>query len=123
MAKVLFVFVFAAFQVFSTGIAANGYEVKLSESIGGEEVVDGNTGIEFVGDYIAKMYKYGASLIGLVCVLVIAMSGVQIIAGGANPEGVTQAKTRIFQAILSLVLLLGSALILKTVNPGFFVMT
>lgn len=96
------------------------YHVELQESINGVDQITGNNGTELVGNYITILYKYGASIIGIAAVLIIVVSGIQIIIGGANPEGVNQAKTRILQAILSLVLLFLSAAILKTINPGFF---
>ena len=83
--------------------------------------VTGDTGVDMIGNYLSMIYKFGAVIIGIVAVLVIVISGVQIMAGGASPEAVTQGKNRIFQAILSLILLLSSAMILRTINPGFFI--
>lgn len=108
------------------------YCIQLREPLGGIKIegeddsrrsvqsIRGKTGLDIVGYYIAILYQYGAALIGIICVLVIVVSGVQIIAGGANSEMVTQAKGRIMQALFSLALLFLSAVILKTVNPGFF---
>lgn len=85
-----------------------------------EDSIKGATGFELVFNYIAILYKYGVGLISLFCVAIIVFSGVQMITGGINSEAVNDAKERIFQAIFSLVLLLGSAFILNFVNPGFF---
>lgn len=70
--------------------------------------------------YVSLIYKFGSYLIGFICVLVMVVSGVQIILGGMSPEGVSQAKTRILAAVMSLILLLSSVMILKTINPNFF---
>ena len=111
---------------------ANGYCIQLREPLGGVKFegsnapggvvqsIRGATGIDVLGYYIAIIYQYGAALIGIVCVAIIVISGIQIIAGGANAEFVTQAKDRIMQALLSLALLFLSAVILKTINPEFF---
>ncbi|MDH3324947.1 MAG: hypothetical protein OEL89_04880, partial [Candidatus Peregrinibacteria bacterium] len=110
-----------AFQVFSCGLVfAQRYEIDLAEPIGDTEKITADNGIDLLVQYIALLYSYGAALIGVLCVFIIVISGVQIIFGGVAAEGVTQAKTRIFQAIFSLILLFGSALLLTTINPGFF---
>jgi len=97
-----------------------GYCVDLKESIRGAVSVSGKNGVELVSNYISLVYKYAASVIGILCVLVIVVSGVQIVIGGTNQENVSQARGRILQAVLSLALLFLSAAILKTINPGFF---
>jgi len=105
-----------------TGACADGdrYCIELQEPIAGVNKIEGNTGIELFSNYIKQIYIYGASIIGIICVLVIVVSGIQISMGGANSEFVNQGKERIMQALLSLILLFASALILRTINPGFF---
>ena len=97
-----------------------GYCIDLIEPIAGVNKVTGKNGVELFTNYIAIIYTYGASIIGIICVLVIVVSGIQISMGGANSEFVNQGKERIMQALLSLILLFASALILSTINPGFF---
>jgi len=107
---------------------STGYCIELREPLGGVNVegggavqsIRGETGLDLIGFYITILYQYGAALIGIVCVFIIVISGIQIIAGGANAEMVTQAKNRIMQSLLSLALLFLSAVILKTINPEFF---
>ena len=96
------------------------YCVQFFESIGGNTSVQGDTGMDLFSSYVRILYQYGAALIGFVAVLVIVISGVQIMMGGMSQENISSAKTRILQAIFSIMLLFGSALILKTINPGFF---
>ena len=117
--KKLFLTLALAFQVFNYGVVA-AYDVKLQEAIGDTTNITGDTGVDLVADYIEKIYKYGAAIISIICVLIIVVSGIQIIFGGVAAEGVTEAKSRIFQALFSLILLFSSALILRTINPGFF---
>ncbi len=70
--------------------------------------------------YIGQIYRWAASLIGIVCVLYIIVGGIQIATSGDNSEGLSQAKERIVQSISGLVLLFLSAVILYTINPNFF---
>lgn len=105
-------------------VEVSKYCVGFKEAIpiGKSRVVSvyGKSGVDLIANYVGMIYKFGGGLIGLVAVLVIVVSGIQIIAGGANPEGVSSAKTRIMQALLSLVLLFSSAMLLKAINPNFF---
>ncbi|MCF7917546.1 pilin [Candidatus Gracilibacteria bacterium] len=96
------------------------YCVVLQESLPHTKGIAGETGVDLIGNYVQEFYKYGASIVGIICVLIIVISGVQIMMGGAEQELVTQAKTRIFQAIASLLILFLSAAILVAINPGFF---
>ncbi len=82
--------------------------------------VQGKNGIEMFSSYIGTVYRYAASIIGIIAVLIMVISGIQIIAGGASSESVTEAKKRIFLAFSSLILLFMIGLLLKTINPGFF---
>ena len=96
------------------------YCVNLYEPISGIKSVRGRSGIEFLSIYIWILYKYFASIVGIICVLVIVVSGVQISMSGISPDMVSQAKTRIMEALLSLMLLFLSAAILHTINPNFY---
>ncbi len=102
----------------------NKYCITLQEKLPIEgyrvKSISGESGVDLLGNYFGLWYKIGALILGLICVLVIVISGVQIIFGGASEESVTSAKTRIWGALLSLILLFSSALILKTINPLFF---
>ncbi len=94
--------------------------IELTEPIAGTGIIEGDDGLDLLIDYISKIYVIGASLIGIIAVFIIAVSGIQISLGGIMPDGINQSKERIFQALLSLLLLFSSALILHTINPGFF---
>ncbi len=106
-------------------VYAQGYTIDLRESLPGPDgkptkTITADNGVELVMKYIGMIYKFGASIIGVVCVLIIVFSGVQIAFGGINNSMVSQAKDRIIQALFSLILLFGSFLVLRTVNPGYF---
>ena len=96
------------------------YEINLREKIGGDDKVTGETGVDLMLNYVSLVYKFAASLIGIICVLIIVISGIQISVGRANNSLVSQSKDRIRDALFSLILLFGSFLVLRTVNPAFF---
>jgi len=102
------------------GADGDTYCIEFQEHIGDTKAIKAENGVDLISAYIGLIYKYGASIIGIICVLILVVSGIQISAGGLNTEGVNQAKERIIQSLLSLILLFSSALILKTVNPNFF---
>lgn len=114
-ALMICVFLFAG-----TALAETMYNVELQEEVMGQSAVTGSSGVILIKNYIGLIYRYAASLIGIICVLIIVVSGVQIMTGGLSSEGVNQAKERIYQALFSLILLFCTAMLLRTLNPGFF---
>jgi hypothetical protein len=96
--------------------SAGDYTVTCKEV----EVYFGDDGIGLLFTYISLIYKWGAGMIGLIAVLVIIISGIQISAAAGEQAAVTSAKNRIFQSILGLVILFFSAIILYSINPTFF---
>lgn len=100
---------------------AGFYQVKLQEPLSGQAAtLSASNGVDLINQYISMIYLWAASIIGILAVLMIVVSGIQIIFGGANTEIVSDARGRIMQALLSLVLLFCTALLLRTVNPNFF---
>lgn len=86
-------------------------EVQVYVSTGGTSLLYG---------YIGTIYRWGAGLVGVIAVLVIVFSGIQISAAGGDPDAVNSAKRRILQSISGIVVLFLSGLILYTINPNFF---
>jgi len=82
--------------------------------------IRGTTGMEVFGSYISTIYQYMASIIGIICVTIIVISGTQMILGGISNKNISEAKDRMFKAVSSLILLFLIGLILKTMNPGFY---
>jgi|GEM_PF-6087498 len=74
------------------------------------------------GESPASLVRYlfvaGLALGGLLALAMIVFAGIQYAASGANPGWQNDAKDRITQAILGLLLLLFSYLILGTINPS-----
>ncbi len=84
------------------------------------QVLIGTSGTGLLKTYIAILYRWAASIVGIIAVLVIVISGIQISADQGSGESVGSAKTRIMQSLAGLVILFLSALILYTINPTFF---
>ena len=73
--------------------------------------------IPFLGEYISAVYKYSVGLISLIAVMVLIISGVQIITSAGNSEAISSAKHRITSAVIAIALTAGSYTILYTINP------
>lgn len=80
-------------------------------------------GAPFIGpnatlpDLISYFFTVGIYFSGAIALISLAIAGVQLIIGQANPEGVNSAKDRIRGSLLGMVLLMVSYLILKSINP------
>lgn len=74
----------------------------------------------YVMNYIAVVYRWVAGIIAAVAILMIIVAGIMMIFASGNQSVIDEAKTRILGAAYGLVFLIVSALLLWTVNPGFF---
>lgn len=77
-------------------------------------------GTSMIEGYIGTMYKWGVSIVGIIAVLVITISGIQIAVAGGESAAIDEAKKRITKSLVGIAILLLSSLILYTVNPNFF---
>lgn len=101
--------------------SAGFYQVKLQEPLRGKSAyLSAANGVDLINQYISMIYMWMASIVGIIAVLMLVFSGIQIIFAGASTELISDAKNRVFQSLLSLVLLFATALILRTINPNFF---
>jgi hypothetical protein len=78
------------------------------------------SGTDMLFIYISAIYQWAAGILGVIAVLIIVISGIQISAAGGDQTTVTNAKNRIVQSLGGLVILFLSAIILYTINPTFF---
>lgn len=83
-------------------------------------VLFSKAGTTMIEGYIVMIYTWAASLVGLIAVTVIIISGIQISLSGGDASAVDSAKGRILKSISGLAVLFLSALILYTINPNFF---
>lgn len=100
--------------------------VELQEplNLGNKEIkaIAGTSGVAFLENYIGAIYQWGASMVGIVAVLNMVISGIQITTA-ADSERSASAKTRMLQSITAIAVLFLSGLILYTINPTFFTKT
>ncbi len=72
--------------------------------------------------YLGLIYRWAAGIVGVIAVLTIVISGIQIsiAKGEGEPSVVGEAKGRIVQAIGGIVLLFFASGLLYIINPTFF---
>lgn len=68
--------------------------------------------------YLRAVFLTGIGLAGVLAVLMIVIGGIQYIGSGMSPSGKTDARDRITNAIMGLLLALLSWIILNTINPN-----
>ncbi len=73
--------------------------------------------IPFLGEYISAVYRYGIALAGFVAVLILIVSGIQWIMGGASPDNIDAAKERIKNALTGLLIIATTYTFLYIINP------
>ncbi|MDP3052288.1 MAG: pilin [bacterium] len=70
-----------------------------------------------ISGYLQTIFLFGISLAGILAVVMIVRGGIEYITAYGNPGQIENAKNRITQAILGLLLAVGAWLILYTINP------
>lgn len=78
------------------------------------------SGTSLLYGYISRIYRWAASVVGVMAVLYLIWGGIQIATAGDNSGKIDEAKQKIFQSIAGLILLFLSGVILYTINPNFF---
>lgn len=92
------------------GLKLTSLEVKTPE--GGGAVVS----IPWIGQYVAAIYRYAIPVAAVLATVIIMIAGIAwMVSGGVGQ--IATAKQWIQNAIVGLILLLGSYVILSTVNP------
>lgn len=90
---------------------AKNPKTHLNVSIGGYEVI----GIE---NYIKRLYIYLISIAGITAGIMIVWAGVKWLTSAGSPDRISDAKKKIGNSLIGLVLIMGSYVILQTVNPA-----
>ncbi len=78
------------------------------------------TGLKAFETYVAMVYKYVGWIIGVLAVLAVIISGLQMTIGAAMPDQSKNAQKRIGMIISGVVLYFLVGVILRTINPNFF---
>lgn len=86
--------------------------VTLSVPIGGQTVV---VGLE---RYLLLIYKFMISIVGIVAGIMITIAGFQWLTAAGDSSKIKEARTKIMNALIGLVLALGAYTILYTINPA-----
>lgn len=75
----------------------------------------------FFADFLKYIYYFFLSIGGILTFVMLVWGGFKWLTSAGNPGGIGEAKDIIFSALIGLVLLLGSYLILSTINPSLVV--
>jgi len=67
--------------------------------------------------FIYYFYKYFASVVGILAAVMIMYGGFRYLTSFGNPSRITAAKEQITSAVIGLLLVLGTYIILYTINP------
>lgn len=85
-----------------------------------KEVDEGGTKflfIPFLGEYLAAGYKYAIVIAGIFATALILNAGFTLLMAAGSSEKVSYAKKRIGEALIGLLLAVGSYVFLYTINP------
>lgn len=73
--------------------------------------------VPFLAEYLSGVYQFLISIVGVVAGIFILVGGFQYLTAGGNPSRTGNAKKRIINALIGLVLALSSYVILFALNP------
>ncbi|MBI4992414.1 MAG: hypothetical protein HZB99_04320 [Candidatus Harrisonbacteria bacterium] len=95
------------------------YDIPCSPIFGGDcPKIAGGEGAT-PGRYIVRIYQFGLMIVGLLAFGSITFGALQYILAAGSFTSIDEAKEQIRSAIYGLILLLGAATILYTIDPGF----
>jgi hypothetical protein len=78
--------------------------------------------MNFIGEYISAMYRWLIGVAVVFAVVMIIVSGIQYMLSGGSKQGITKLRENITNSLMGLALLLGSYMILYTINPQLTVL-
>ncbi|MDO8593265.1 MAG: lytic transglycosylase domain-containing protein [bacterium] len=73
--------------------------------------------INWIGEYIAGIYKYAIGIVGILAAVVLMIGGLLWIVAGGNATAIGEAKAWIGASLTGLIIALASYMILYQVNP------
>jgi len=73
--------------------------------------------IPFLGEYIASIYKYAIGAAAVLAIVMIMNNAIKWIISGGTPEKINEARKRIIQSVMGLLLIVGSYALLYRINP------
>lgn len=84
------------------------------------QIIQATGGVDLLNKYVRMIYLWSAGTIGIISVLIMVVSGIEIMITGSSGS-IDEAKGRIMKSLAGLIILFLSGLILYTINPTFFV--
>lgn len=102
---------------FTPQISIPGGNFSGTVDVGSYDPDTGKMNSDLLAKYIQAIYNYGMGIVGILAAIVMMAGGVLWLTSGGSADKVGQAKELIFGSIIGLVLLLGSWIILNTINP------
>ncbi|MBI2454070.1 MAG: hypothetical protein HYV54_00640 [Parcubacteria group bacterium] len=69
------------------------------------------------GNWVNYFFVFGLGVVGLAILGTVIYAGILYLTAGDNSGKVTEAKDRLWGAVIGLVILMGSYIILRTINP------
>lgn len=78
--------------------------------------------IPWIGEYIVAIYKWSIGAIAVLAVIMIMVGGFQWLMAGGDVGKISDAKSRMTYAVIGLVLILGSNLLLTSINPNLTIL-
>lgn len=76
-------------------------------------------GIFGVPEFIKYIYIFAIGIVGIIGLVAIIMAAFGYVTSAGNPQQASNAKDKIISALLGMVLLLGSVVFLRMINPDF----
>lgn len=112
--KLTLILTFAVFVIVFSASFAQALEVEYPELPGGVRITD-ETNLPELINYI---YTFSLYIVGLIGLGVLTYAGLRWMTSVGNPSAQADAKDQITQAVIGIILLLGSYLLLYTINPA-----
>ncbi len=76
-----------------------------------------NIDIPWLAQYMAGIFRYSVGIAGMLAAVMMMIGGVQYLTAGGDASKVAKGKQRITDALLGLVIVVGSYLLMYSVNP------
>ena len=114
--RIILIFSLAGFLIFISGnfiFAQKGLEVQYPE-IGGIRPEDTTIPLP---NFVKYIFNFFIGIAGLITFSLLVSAGVRYLTSAGNPATMRDAQKQIFAAIFGLFILLGSFLLLTTINP------
>ncbi len=72
-----------------------------------------------IGVLLSALYNFGVAIAGISALIIFTFAGIEYLIARDNPSTISDARTRIWNAVFGLVIVITSYLILYIINPDF----